>query len=180
MTQPDPVPRRLVAAGLDLLADGDLSGLTLRKAALKAGVSHAAPAHFFGGLPGLSAAIATEAFREFTGTMVRHRDVAPDTPRARLAAICDGYLDFASRRRGLFDLMFVAPGVDRHDAALEAAGAEAYAVLRDACRPFAAGPDPDEVFEAAVWSLVHGYALLSKGTPRPPFAALLARLVPEA
>jgi DNA-binding transcriptional regulator YbjK len=43
----------LVSAGIELLEEGGLEALTLRKCAARAGVSHAAPAHHFEGLQGL-------------------------------------------------------------------------------------------------------------------------------
>ena len=47
----------LVAAGIELLDEGGLAALTLRRCAARAGVSHAAPAHHFKGLRGLLTAI---------------------------------------------------------------------------------------------------------------------------
>jgi AcrR family transcriptional regulator len=186
MTDVPPAPRggrqALIEAGLALLAEGGAGALTLRRAAQRAGLSHAAPAHHFGGLPGLYAGIAAAAFRDFAATMLRFRDRAGSDPRARLLAICEGYLDFARSRAGLFQLMFAAPGVDRADAELVAAGAAAYAVLREACAPFARPGAEAEALETAVWSLVHGYAILAPALPRrdgepAAFAGLLDRLL---
>ena len=59
----------LVDAGLALLAIEGLAGLTLRACAARAGVSHAAPAHHFAGLPGLLTAIAARGFGIFTDTI---------------------------------------------------------------------------------------------------------------
>ena len=172
----------LIEAGLSLLIEGGPEGLTLRRAAARAGVSHAAPAHHFNGLPGLQTAIATRAFALFTETMIRHRDAAEPTPFARLLAICDGYLDFAAQRAGLFHVMFNCPDLDHTDAALQSESAKAYGVLREGCLPFSGGPDL--VTEGLVWSSVHGYAMLDfkqdgrqMGEVPPPFRSLLARLV---
>lgn len=179
----------LVMAGLDLLREGGPGGLTLRRAAARAGVSHAAPAHHFDGLAGLMTAMAAKAFGQFTASMASARQSAPPGPRPRLEAICQGYLDFAATNRGLFHLLFVAPEVDRSDPALSAASAAAYGELRAACLPFSATGTPDPVIEIGVWSMVHGYALLGLTDPASPrhrlvavpgFSALLARLVPES
>ena len=59
----------LIDSGLALLANEGLAGLTLRRAAAAAGVSHAAPAHHFDGLPGLLTAIAARAFQLFADQM---------------------------------------------------------------------------------------------------------------
>lgn len=147
----------LVAAGLALLEEGGPEALTLRKAAARAGVSHAAPAHHFANLAGLRQAIAAEGFRLFRDSMVRARAAGENTPRGRLRAICRGYLDFARANRALFLLMF---GFGPTEAAPRGAGGEAYDVLREGCAPFQPrGADP-AVLEAQVWALIHGFTSL--------------------
>jgi len=175
----------LITAGTDLLNAHGIAGLTLRRAAARAGVSHAAPAHHFNGLPGLLTAIAARAFRQFCQAMEQARDAAGPDAFARLDGICQGYLAFSRDHAGLFHLMFVSNDVDRADPDLRDTSARAYLILRDACRPFAqTGPTEDEALETAVWSLIHGYALLSFGQglhrnirQEPPFGKLLARLI---
>lgn len=177
----------LITAGMDLLTEGGIAGLTLRRAAARAGVSHAAPAHHFNGLPGLLTAIAARAFRRFADAMVSARASAGPDAFARLDGICRGYLDFAQDHAGIFHLMFVSAEVDRNDPDLRAAAARAYQILREACLPFASpGATEDQPLEVAVWSLVHGYALLGFNHPQTPrgnvthppaFTDILARLI---
>ena len=64
----------LVLAGMQLLEDEGLEALTLRRCAVLAGVSHAAPAHHFDGLKGLKTAIATRGYAIFEQMM---KDVCP-------------------------------------------------------------------------------------------------------
>lgn len=151
----------LIAAGLTLLARDGTAGLTLRKCAALAGVSHAAPAHHFDGLPGLLDAIAARGFELFADVMEAHAARAPDEPRARLEAICVGYFDFARDKPALYDLMFrqiwsLAGSSDE----LRQSGARAYAVLADTCAPFVRSGQQPGVVETQVWSLIHGYASL--------------------
>lgn len=176
----------LIEAGMALLQEGGIQGLTLRRAAARAGVSHAAPAHHFAGLNGLLTAIAGRAHTQFGQAMVARRNAAPADALARLQAICQGYLDFAATHAGLFHLMFASTKVDRTAAEVTGPSAQAYQILREACLPFAAGPGPDPDFEIAVWSLVHGYAALGFVGPdcragaagvAPPFARCLQVLV---
>lgn len=168
----------LIEAGLALLIEGGPEGLTLRRAAARAGVSHAAPAHHFKGLPGLHTAIASRAFALFTDAMLHRLAAAGDRPFARLLAICEGYLDFARDSAGLFHVMFACPDLDDQDPALIAESARAYGVLREGCLPFA-GDRPDPVLEGLVWSSVHGYALLGPSiSDEAPFSAVLARILP--
>ncbi len=151
----------LINAGLALLARDGTAGLTLRKCAALAGVSHAAPAHHFEGLPGLLDAIAARGFDMFADVMEAHAARAPDEPRARLEAICLGYFDFARANPALYDLMFrqVWSLAGRADE-LAKSGARAYAVLADTCAPFVPEGQEPGIVETQVWSLIHGYATL--------------------
>ena len=181
-----PLRETLIAAGLALLAEGGPSALTLRRAAARAGVSHAAPAHHFDGLGGLMTAMAVRAYRTFTEKMTTHRDRAAPDDFSRLVGVSEGYLAFAQTSAGLFHLLFVAPEVARDDPDLMLASFDAYQVLRDACLPFSPTGQPDPVIETAVWSMVHGYALLGLSLPDgpkrslvdiPPFDTLLTRIL---
>lgn len=180
----------LIDAGLALLSEGQ--PLTLRAAALRASVSHAAPAHHFNGLAGLLTAIATQAFIAFADHMLAARDALPATssPTDQLRAICQGYLDFFRENNKLFDLMFGPCALDRSDPALREASLFSYEILRAGCAPFAASPDEATTIELAVWSMVHGYAALNchpsaRLDPAalqrhlPDFAQLLDRLLPH-
>jgi AcrR family transcriptional regulator len=154
----------LIDAGLTLLANEGTAGLTLRKCAALAGVSHAAPAHHFAGLPGLLTAIATRGFQIFAQTMLDEAAQAADEPRARLHAICTGYYRFAFEHPALFDLMFrqlcmVPISID--DAELMVASAAAHGVLAQASAPFVPKGQPAQTTEFQVWSLIHGYACLA-------------------
>jgi len=174
----------LIDAGIALLEEDGPSGLTLRRAAARAGVSHAAPAHHFNGLAGLQTAIATRAFILFTKAMQDRSAAAPPDAESQVFAICHGYLDFARVHGGLFHLMFACPEIDVADMDLRNAADGAYLTLRRACLPYGNG-GPDPAFEAAVWTMVHGYASLgmiapntqSNGTPPPPFADVLKQLL---
>ena len=175
----------LITAGIELLAEGGIANLTLRRAAARAGVSHAAPAHHFDGLPGLLTAIAARAFQTFADTLHHAREAAGEEPTARLNGTCQGYLTFATTHSGLFHLMFISPEVNRGDPSLTPNATRAYQILREACAPLAQ-TEPDEALEVAVWSLVHGYAALGFTTDDPnrrpftrlpPFAELLANLL---
>ncbi|MFY0622143.1 MAG: TetR/AcrR family transcriptional regulator [Pelagimonas sp.] len=151
----------LVSAGIELLEEGGLEALTLRKCAARAGVSHAAPAHHFEGLQGLKHAIAEEGFRLFSAHLQRAIEVGPQSDRGRLNSICRGYLLFGLQHRGVLNVIFGGKGL----AGLVASPsgkkeAHAYLLLREVCAPFVPdGVDP-QVVEAQVWSLIHGFTLL--------------------
>ncbi|MDG2340555.1 MAG: TetR/AcrR family transcriptional regulator [Paracoccaceae bacterium] len=190
MTQKKPhhhgdLQEALVAAGISLLEKGGISALSLRKCAAISGVSHAAPAHHFGGLDGLIAAIVAKGFTSFTDYMVRERDKAGADPNMRLKGILKGYLAFADQNAALFTLMFGTRIDIEVDEDLATIAAKSYQVLAETCAPFIPQNDPTpRATEILVWSLVHGYASLrqyGQVTPNGPiedvvFEDILKRL----
>ena len=59
----------LVEAGLVILREKGLAGLSLRAIAERVGVSHTAPKNHFGNLAGLLTAIAGQGYEQLTETM---------------------------------------------------------------------------------------------------------------
>lgn len=151
----------LIKAAISILSEQGTAGLTLRKAAARAGVSHAAPTHHFGNLAGLLDAVAAEGFRQFRIDLEKGMARSGPTPRDRLQGLCMGYLRFAETQPALLDLMFRAERLEREDIALDQTSSASYDLLRQSVAPFA-GNDPARarVVEAQVWSLIHGYAVL--------------------
>jgi AcrR family transcriptional regulator len=149
----------LIDAGCALLTEGGAEALTLRRCAARAGVSHAAPAHHFDGLPGLLNAIAERGHTKAGAAMEAEAALAQD-PRARLHAIGRGYLTFARDNGALFALMFRKKVAMAPESALHAASSRAYGMLKDACAPFVPPGIAPEVIEAQTWSLIHGCAFL--------------------
>ena len=168
----------LITAGQDLLQEGGLDALTLRQCAIRAGVSHAAPAHHFDGLSSLKMAIVARGYQIFSQSMIDAKTKAASDPHAQLLAICHGYLTFAQTHRALFNLIFAPrseelPPMDAqtlHEFVTESQ--QSYQILSDACAPFVGAI----ATETMIWALVHGYATLfgSKTTSKlghevPPF-----------
>lgn len=160
------LPETLVRAGMALLDEDGAEALSLRRIAARAGVSHAAPAHHFGGLPGLKVAIATRGFQQFQQYLVAARDALPAgaEPFQKLSAVTDAYVRFASDRTALFQLMFDQIPATNPD--LRSTALDSYLLLKELCAPFVDGR-PAVAMETAVWSLTHGYAALNLDKPRP-------------
>lgn len=161
------LPQLLIEAGLALLEEDGTEGLTLRRIAARAGVSHAAPAHHFGGLSGLRNAIATRGFHTFRQELIAARDGLPadaDTFQ-HLLTVNLAYIRFARRRTALFRLMF--DQLPTTDDDLRSIARATYVVLQDCCAPFVRdrGAAP---FQTAVWALTHGFAMLNMDQPYPP------------
>lgn len=127
----------LIEAGLELLQTGGPEILSIRKLAVKAGVSHAAPAHHFANLTALHSALMTEGYKMFAASMRSEIALASDDPRERILAAGRGYLTFALNNEELFNLMFGGTPRDHDDENLHHAAEDAYDELREICAPMA-------------------------------------------
>jgi AcrR family transcriptional regulator len=177
----------LVQAGLELLEEQGLDKLSLRQVAARAGVSHAAPTHHFGNREGLFVAIATHGFDRFREYMEADRYATGNTPRDQLIGICKGYVRFSREQPALFRLNFSYQYKNHPDGELQAASERAYGVLVEVCALFEPDPAGPGVNEMKVWSVVHGYSMLSlfrrgtdpQGNPLQ-IELLIPALVPRA
>src|SRR3954452_3932476 len=95
---------RLVAAGVELLAEAGTDALTLREIARRAGVSHGAPRRYFPTHRELLAAVARVGYDRLAARVAALGE-QPDA-RAGLLALGRLYLEFARTDRGMFELMF--------------------------------------------------------------------------
>jgi AcrR family transcriptional regulator len=77
----------LIQAGLELLAEGGVQELDLRKVARRAGVSHAAPYRHFADKQALIAAITEEGFRLLAEQIQATLSEVPDEPFEQLLGI---------------------------------------------------------------------------------------------
>src|SRR5438477_3225995 len=112
----------LIQAGLKLLGESGVAGLSLRAAAQLAGVSHAAPYRHFRDKDALVAAIAERGFRLLTARMEQEKQRCNSADlRTRLTAIGVGYVSFAIEHPGYFRIIFGGLCVDAKGAELQAA-----------------------------------------------------------
>ncbi len=166
----------LIEAGIAILADGGAEALTLRAAAARAGVSHAAPAHHFGSLQGLLTAIAAVGFERFHMVIDGAMTQAGASPIERLRAAGRAYVGFAIANPAIIQLMFSGPRLDWSSTELCIAADRAYAQLEEIVGPAAehlgaADEAGRRELALAVGSSVHGYAhlaiagVLDRGAP---------------
>jgi AcrR family transcriptional regulator len=163
----------LIAAGVEILSKEGVSGLSLRKVALRAGVSHAAPYAHFADKPALIAAISTEGFerlyRAIADAVAKH---AGD-PAGQLVAGCWAYVNFALSDPDHFKVTLsgVVEKEEEHPAFV-AVSKKSFALVVEIVRACqAAGvlrPGSEESTAVAVWSLMHGFVslLLENQIPR--------------
>ncbi len=147
----------LRAAGEELEEKGHAS-VSLRAVARRAGVSHAAPAHFFGDRAGMLTAVATAGFELLSRELADAATRAAETGASPLAALGGAYLDFGLARPALVDLMFRRSELVPDDAALVEAQRDALGRLRDAVVGVA-GENAEE-WSLLSWAVVHGLVSL--------------------
>jgi len=138
-------PALLRAAGKMLEKEGP-AGISLREAARRAGVSHAAPYRHFEDRDALLAELAAEGF-----------EMLGDAMRGQVGRnMGEAYVRFALEHPQRFRLMFGGVLALHKYEHLRAAASATYQGLVDAFRGM---PHP-ELTAAAAWSLVHGLAHL--------------------
>ena len=164
-SRPDDVRAALVAAAAALIEELPESRVSLRAVARRAGVSHAAPAHYFPSRAHLMAAGLAEGFDALTARMLERRDAAGVDPWHRLKAIGLGYIAFALERPRTYAMMFQPGYITSPDSVLARAGDRCRHVLTLAV---AETRRPDGVDQglgvAFAWVTVHGFvSLLTSG-----------------
>ncbi|GAB4358391.1 MAG: hypothetical protein Kow0026_19330 [Oricola sp.] len=154
----------LKAAEAELIEKG-VDAFSLRGAAKRAGVSHAAPAHHFRDANALLDALAATGFARLTAAMKDEQAKAGPGKKAQLTAAGVGYIRFALANPELLQLMFGTSRRKGDDPELQHNSEAAFSVLvngvgsvrgRDAFKGEAGWRDV-----AACWSMVHGYAQLA-------------------
>ena len=162
--RPVDVRAALLAAAAELIEQAPESEVSLRAVARRAGVSHAAPAHYFPSRAELMAACLAEAFDEMTARMIAARDAAPKEPFERLKAIGLAYISFALDRPRTYAMMFQPGYISGPASEMARAGERCGGVLTEAV---AETRRPDEVDQdlgvAFAWMNVHGFVSLLAG-----------------
>ena len=155
----------LLAAALEILSRDGIDNLSLRKVAQQAGVSATAPYSHFRDKSELLAVLAAQGFDQLADSM--EREVAGDDDAASgggLVGLARGYVDFATHRPALFQLMFGSGVGDLLELPeLAQASARAFALIETAvaARMEQAGtPQRTPIAVAGAWSLVHGLSTL--------------------
>ncbi len=159
----------LIKAGVEILAEEGVTGLSLRKAARKAGVSHAAPYAHFTDKQALIAAISTEGHIKIYKKITQVMEQYPDDPLIQLVEVAWAYVKFGMEEPDHFKITFSGAVEKEHDypALLDITGKN-FGLVRQlvACCQAAGILDPGEpdLVAVGVWGLVHGFvSLLQEG-----------------
>ena len=96
----------LIKAGIKILAKEGVGGLSLRKVAKKAGVSHSAPYAHFPDKQSLIAAISTEGFKQLYSELDAAISPYANDPKQQLTEGVWAYVQFAMNNTDTFNIMF--------------------------------------------------------------------------
>src|SRR4051812_39940445 len=149
---------RLVAAGVELLAEAGTDALSLREIARRAGVSHGAPRRYFPTHQALLAAIAKEGYRKLGRLVAATIGDQQAEPREALIALGRRYLEFARDEPGMFALMFRHDLLRGNNIGLRAESTPLFGVLVGMLKR--AGMPQPTTQAAALWAALHGIAQL--------------------
>jgi AcrR family transcriptional regulator len=155
----------LIDGAISLIAEQDVSSLSLREVARRVGVSHAAPYRHFQDKESLLAAVAEEGFIGLTEAMNRGIEQAPDEPLKRLEATGVAYVQFAVAHPSHYRVMFGSYHEEQvpHRESAQA-GWQAFQVLFNAIETgqSAGAVRAGDTMQLAwvAWSTVHGLAML--------------------
>lgn len=156
----------LVRVGADLLEREGLGAVGLRRIAAEAGVSHGAPRYHFPTFGTLLAAIARTGVDDLDAALSpcwAHPD-----PRAGVAQAARVYVEFAVARPDMFELIFRHDLLEGQGAHLREVTARWFADLARLVTRVSGDDDPHRA--AAVWSGVHGVAVLNARRTTEPVA----------
>jgi AcrR family transcriptional regulator len=158
----------LVEVARDHLAERGPGGLSLREAARRVGVSHAAPYRHFRSKEELLAAVAETGFSDLASRIEGVCDALDGRAEEALLALSRVYLRFAFDHPALYRLMF-GPQIrrfSRYEGLRRAADRAFEVVVRAVERGQSGGrlvDGPARRLAAFLWSTLHGLASLSAG-----------------
>jgi AcrR family transcriptional regulator len=153
---------KVILAAVDYIAEFGPDGLSFRRIAADAGVSHQAPYHHFGDRDAIFAEIGLQGFRKFTAELtapMRDDEASEIAPR-----MLDRYVEFALCNKGYFRVMFRSDLCDTSGSPeLRAAADEAFGSLITAVTEMlgeSASIDDIGITATTMWSVAHGLATL--------------------
>ena len=155
----------LIKAGVEILASEGLGGLSLRKVAKQAGVSHTAPYSHFTDKQALIAAITTEGFKQLYQQIESVREAYKADPEILLVETAWAYVKFALNSPDRFKLMFsgVLEKEKEYPEFVEISQASFSQLVKivEICqRAKILKPGASDLVAVSVWSTVHGFTSL--------------------
>jgi AcrR family transcriptional regulator len=155
----------LIEAGVQILSTEGLSGLSLRKVALKAGVSYQAPYSHFADKQALIAAISTEGYHRLYDAIRSAAELHDGNPPAQLIECAWAYVSFALEDRDHFKLtMSGALEKEADYPAFVEMSQQAFALVLGLVEAGQESgilrPGPADLAAVSLWSMIHGLVSL--------------------
>ena len=156
----------LIKAGVEILAKEGVSGLSLRKVAQHAGVSHSAPYAHFPDKQSLIAAISTEGFNQLYIELEAAVSPYSKNPKKQLLEGVKAYVRFAEENTDTFKIMFSGVLEKEKDyPSFVDISSKTFRLVVDvvrACQDTGIFPAaPAELMAVSVWGQVHGILSLA-------------------
>lgn len=151
----------LIKAGVEILSKEGIEGLSLRKVAQRAGVSHNAPYSHFSDKQSLIAAISTEGFKQLYAELDAAVLAYPDDPKQQLLEGAWAYVQFATNNIDTFKIMFsgILEKEKEYPDFVEISHQtfeRVVDVVRTCQSAGILNSTPPEVMAVAVWGQIHG------------------------
>ena len=155
----------LIQAGVKILSKEGISGLSLRKVARQAGVSHAAPYAHFADKQALIAAISTEGYKQLYTRVEKVRKTYASDPAQLLIETAWSYIDFGLNEPDRFKLMFSSVLEKEKDYPdfvhfSKKNFAQIVSVIAACQEAGILRAGPSDLMAVSVWSAVHGLVML--------------------
>lgn len=155
----------LIKAGIEILSTEGVGGLSLRKVAQRAGVSHSAPYAHFADKQALIAAISTEGYRRLYEKLIIVSQKYADDPLRQLVEAGWVYTRFALDDPAHFKITFSGfIEKEKEYPAFVEMSQQSFSVVVEIVRGCQADGilevGPTDAVAVSVWSLVHGFVSL--------------------
>ena len=155
----------LIQAGIEILSDEGVKGLSLRRVAKRAGVSHTAPYAHFADKQALVAAISTEGYKRLFAQLTHIDQEFSSDPLKKLVEVAWSYVQFAVNDPAHFKITFSGVIEKENDyPAFVKISQQSFAFINDMvanCQ--AAGilrSGPTDLIAVHLWGSIHGLATL--------------------
>ena len=156
----------LIKAGVEILAKEGVDGLSLRKVAQHAGVSHSAPYAHFPDKQSLIAAISTEGFNQLYAKLEAAISPYLKNPKKQLLEGAKAYVRFAEENTDTFKIMFsgVLEKEKEYPTFVESSSKTFGLVVMvvQACQNTGILPAaPADLLAVTIWGQIHGIVSLA-------------------
>ena len=154
----------LLTIASELLAEDGVNGLSLRKMAQRAGVSHNAPYMHFANKEAVLAAIAQEGFKLLEIEVESATSQAENNARQKLLAASKAYVRFALDHPSHIQIMFRPIDPDKYSSLIKISQASfnrLYELVKLGQENGELNSGKTHEMTKAIWAMVHGAAFLS-------------------